>query len=113
MSQTHQKMVALHRIPVVRKAMLVLVPLAFLHQEVALDPPTMSRPEIAALMHVLPAEGFARQPGMFGMLVDNLRRLRIHLFPALRADYYVYDLLLSMVIAVVVFDVVDPPEVLP
>jgi hypothetical protein len=64
-------MIALHRLPVVRKAMLVLVPMAFLHQEVAFNPPRMSRPKITALMRVLPADGFARQPGMFGMLSDN------------------------------------------
>src|SRR5208283_5621248 len=92
--------------------MFVLIPLAFLHQEGVFDSPTMARAEIAALMHVLPAEGGARQPGVFGTLLDNLRRLRIHRFPAFLADHHVYDLLLSIVLAVVVFDVVDPPEVL-
>src|SRR6266571_4047504 len=64
MSQSHQEVVTLHSLPVLRKTMLVLIAVTLLHQKVALDSPTMPRAQVASLMDVLPAQRFAGDPGM-------------------------------------------------
>jgi len=53
MSQSHQEVVTLHGLPVLRKAMLVLIALTLLHQKVALDSPTMPRAQVASFVHLL------------------------------------------------------------
>src|SRR6266513_2264939 len=52
MSQSHQEVVTLHGLPVLRKAMLVLIALTLLHQKVAFDSPTMPRAQVASFVHL-------------------------------------------------------------
>src|SRR2546430_15015220 len=80
MSQPHQEVVTLHGLPVLRKAMLVLIALTLLHQKVAFDSPTMPCPQVASLTHVLPAQRFAGDPSMARGFLHRLGRIRGHFF---------------------------------
>jgi len=59
MSQSHQEVVTLHGLPVLRKAMLVLIALTLLHQKVAFDSPTMPRAQVASFVDLLSAQRLA------------------------------------------------------
>jgi len=72
MSQAHQIMVTAHGIPVLRKRMFVMIALTFFDQETGFNPPAMAAAEIAALMHIVGAQGAAGDPNMFRLAGDVL-----------------------------------------
>src|SRR5665811_1278363 len=60
MAQAHQIMIAAHRLPVIGKAVLVLVALMFLDQKAHFDAPTVPGTQIAALMHIVGVQRLLR-----------------------------------------------------
>src|SRR5947207_801172 len=112
MSQSHQEVVTLHGLPVLRKAMLVLIALTLLHQKVAFDSPTMPCPQVASLMHVLPAQRFAGDPSMTRGFLHRLGRIRGQFFPGFFADPHMQNLPPPFSLSVAILDVIHPAETL-
>jgi len=63
-SQSHQIVIPLHGIPVVREDVLVVVPMTFLHQDARLDAPSVTCTQIATFVQIAPGKRFAGNPGM-------------------------------------------------
>jgi hypothetical protein len=63
-SEAHEIVVALHRVPVEREKVLMLVAVALLDKKGLLDAPSVARPQISTFVQVLLRQGFARYPGM-------------------------------------------------
>jgi len=91
----------------------VLIAVAFLHQDIGLDGPTMPSPEVTTLVKIVCIERAAGDPGMPRGLLDELSGTQVDLFPTFLTDHHMKDLFLAPVVAVPVLDIVDPPEVLP
>ena len=81
MGQTQQMVKAAHRLPVMRKKMLVTITTAFFGVMTVLDPPTKARTKIGTFMHVLYSERPAGNPGVTTGFGFNFRGIAVHLFP--------------------------------
>src|SRR4029077_15798260 len=85
MRDLHEEVIAPHGLPVVRKAVLVPITVMLLHQNAFLAPPTVPRPQVTTLMHVLRAQEYAGDPRVASRLLHPRGRLSIGSFPALLA----------------------------
>src|SRR5512140_3163961 len=85
MRDLHEEVIAPHSLPVVRKAVLVPITVMLLHQNAFLDPPTMPRPQVTTLMHVLRTQEYAGDPRVASRLLHHRGRISIDRFPALLA----------------------------
>src|SRR6266566_2709246 len=112
MSQSHQEVVTLHGLPVLRKAMLVLIALTLLHQKVAFDSPTMPRAQVASFVHLLSTQRLAGDPSMTRGFLHRLGRIRGQLFPGFFADHHMQHLPPPLSLPVAILDVVHPSETL-
>ena len=83
MGQTQQMVKAAHRLPVMRKEMLVTITTAFFGVMTVLDPPTKARTKIGTFMHVLYSERPAGNPGVTTGFGFNFRCIAVNLTPTL------------------------------
>src|SRR5260370_16068792 len=71
MRDLHEEVIAPHGLPVVRKAVLVPITVMLLHQNAFFDSPTMPRPQVTTLMHVLPVQEYAGDPRVARRLLHH------------------------------------------
>jgi len=79
MRQTHEVVVAFHRVPVLCEGVFVGVALVLFDQKGALDTPAIASTEIAAGMHIQSTEGAAGDPDVSVLFGHDLRGVRIDL----------------------------------
>jgi hypothetical protein len=111
MRQAHQVVVALHRVPGMRKGMFVVVALALFDQEAGLDTPTLAGARVTALVDVVGVQTLARQPHVLGLLSDKLATRRVDLLPGFFTAHYMHKEAFAVPL-IAIGDVVDPPELL-
>ena len=73
MAQLHQIVVALHDLPLIGEAVLVLIAMMFFHQKARLDGPTGARTQAASLVQVKIVERLTGYPQMPRALFNDLR----------------------------------------
>src|SRR5260370_16632120 len=74
MRDLHEEVIAPHGLPVVRKAVLVPITVMLLHQNAFFDSPTMPRPQVTTLIHVIPVPANPRNPPLPTLLLPPLHR---------------------------------------
>ena len=86
MRQAHEIMKSLHRVPVIREGVFVVIPLALFNQHADLDPPAIASPQVTALMEAIPADAATGNPDMAAGFVDDLAAVWVDLLPGLFTD---------------------------
>ena len=72
MPKAHQVMISLHGIPIVGKAVFILVAVTLFYQKSGFYTPTVARTEVTTLVYIASVDGFAWNPGMERILGNNL-----------------------------------------